>query len=266
MESLLPQKKRRKGLKPFVRRVIDSQNILQMILFFLQHLLKIRPATKLYPVFCLMISWGAVDQVFPAENIIYERFDFRLKWEVRENWYLKNSYQVRFRNEMRNYHSFKMEIGAGLKLTSRLDIPVGLRLEDRHSATEERFKKSILVDPTLLIYSSARWQFDLRGRFQFQLSDNIDWLYFRPRPRLIYNFDVSGRQSSLFFYYDFFVQLKQENRDRHLRQNMFAGGLRCNLNERSSFDVYYIVLSSKSDRKLVWQHFHQPGLAYNFTY
>ena len=225
-----------------------------------------RPFNKLLSIFCLIISWGAVDQLFPAENIMYERFDVRLKWEVRDYWYLKNNYQVRLRNEMRKYHSFKMEFGAGLIPTRRLDIPVILRLEDSYSLTEGLFKKSILVDPTLLIYSSTRWQLDLRGRIQFQLSENIGWLYFRPRPRLIYNFDFSGKPSSLFLYNDFFVQLNQENRDQHLRQNMFAGGLRCNLNNRNSLDIYYLVLSSKSDRNLAWQHFHQPALAYNFTY
>lgn len=221
---------------------------------------------KLSVLACLVLAGGAFSLLPADEHTVYERFDFRLNWQASRKWYFKNSYQVRFRDELRKYHYFKMELGAGLKLGARFDLPLVLRLEDRHSAAEGHFKNSLLVDPTVLFYSSGRWQVDLRGRCQFQLSDGFGWLYFRPRPRLFYHFSLAGRQSSLFFYNDFFIQLKRENRSQHLHQNMFGGGLTYTLGRRSSLDFYYLVFSSRSDEQPAWEHLHQPALAYNLNY
>ena len=145
---------------------LDSSVTLIEILFLPRH--PKRFWRKLSAFVCLIFLAGTYSPLFSAEHDLYQRFDFRLKWQAAEKWYLKNSYQVRFRDMIRQYHYFKMELGAGLKVSERLDLSWALRFEDRHSTTEGHFKKSLLIDPTFLIEKNSS-----------RLAAGLNWVYDR---------------------------------------------------------------------------------------
>lgn len=181
--------------------------------------------------------------------------EYGVKGKINDVWFFKSDIQLRFRDDASDYHYFRWEFGPGLKINRRLSILTMYRFNPKQKKGDWNNYHYLMIDPTINLYSSARWAFDLRSRFQVKLGD-LGSGFWRPRPQLARKFKIRERESSWFINSELYVQMTELGAGDRINENDFATGFKFGLSSIFNLSAYYMLISEKAALTGKWAHTH----------
>lgn len=188
--------------------------------------------------------------------------EYGIKAKINDVWSFKSDVQLRFRDNAGDFHYLRWEFGPGIKFNKHFSILVMYRLNPQEKNGEWDNQHYLVIDPVLKLYSSPKWAFDLRSRFQVKLGD-LGRGFWRPRPQLSRKFKIGDCKSSWFINNEFFIQMTELGARDRINQNRFASGFKFGLSKTLDLSAYYLL---RSDKAQTWKHFHAIGTALYFKF
>lgn len=192
--------------------------------------------------------------------------EYGFGWNAPGRWHANGDVQFRFRDDWQDFHYFRLEFGPGAHLGQSFDLLVMYRLNPtQENGGKWSNRHFLMIDPTVKLYSSSRWAFDVRSRFQVKLGDQ-GRSFWRPRPRVSYRFEIGGRKSSWYAGDEFFVQISSLDSRSRINQNRFQTGVKFSLGSNADLDTYYLLRSDENQRDAPWRHIHVLGTSLSFKF
>lgn len=213
----------------------------------------------------LLISFLAIHHSAPAagQNQVIQRLEQKFYWQASERFELRGFLQSRFHDMLSDFYYFNWDAGVSTHINDRFKVPVYFRQTRSESAGRWGTTNYLLFDPTVLIFTSANWQLDLRGRCTYMVTgsavENI-----RLKPQASYVFMRRGRELGWYVYNDFYFQILRQERINHARFNIFATGLRYPLNQVTGLDLRYMLYSAKNRQGTPWTQLHETCVVVEF--
>lgn len=186
--------------------------------------------------------------------------EYVFNWTLDERWLLNSNAQFRFRDDLRDFHNYLLEIGPAVKINPILKLGIKFRFEPKESLTGWNNHYYMLFDPSLKLYSSDRLNIDFRSRYHRHLG-NVGNSFVRLRPRLTYYLKILNHQGSWFLDNEFWIQTSEPGSGDRYNQNRFASGYKFSLGKTFDLSIYYLRRSDKIPLLDRWKHIHVMGTA-----
>ena len=186
--------------------------------------------------------------------------EYGLNWTLDERWLLNSNAQFRFRDNLRDFHNYRLETGPAVKINPVLKLGMKFRFEPKESLTGWNNYYYLLFDPSLKLYSSDKLNIDFRIRYHRHLGD-VGNSFVRVRPRLTCHLIILNHQIPWFLQNEFWIQTSElGSRDRY-NQNRFASGCKFSLSRSLDLTIFYLWRSDKIPLPDRWKHIHVMGTA-----
>ncbi len=239
-----------------------------------------RTTSGVFPALALVALLFALLPAAPARagtHAMVQRFDCGLSWKANDRLEYRAITSHRFLERMGDFYFFGLDTGPTVKLGSRFQLPVLLRLfwTEGHTSAEDasgavttrsdwRLDRFLLVDPAVRLGTVGPWRFDFRNRFQVGLNPGSrELLYLRLLPKVTRSVRWGARRLDCYLANDFYLITSDTLRRQGYHANYFNLGVKVALSPRAELDPCYKIFSSTKTGS-PWKHAHQLQFAVNF--
>lgn len=184
--------------------------------------------------------------------------EYGVNLKLKDKGHFKGNIQVRFRDNAKDHHYIRLELGHGVKIFGPLGFGALYRFNPQEARGQWNSQHYLLIDQTLKTRISTVWGVDLLSRFQVRLGDR-GRSFWRVRPRVSHYFPKRSVLSSWFLANEFYAQISELGQRSRFNQNRLSTGFGFNLRSRAALSLYYLVRSDKAAATSAWTHIHVIG-------
>ena len=190
------------------------------------------------------------------------RLENKLSWKPAPSLSLYGGLQARLRDGLSEFYYRKLDAGVAYKYSSRLNLPVTLRVEDRIRSYGWLRSTYLLFDPTLILARPGAWRIDIRARLQY-LTDENSLHFIRIQPRLWRDLELAGYSFGWWVYNDFYIRLVEVGVGdvTPYHANNFCTGFNLPMGHGSDLNVYYMLYTGRNTEDAERSHTHQLCLS-----